>query len=81
LVSAVGIRGAIGLSVIPGLLAVVAIMYAIRHTPAPTTRERRPIRIEVRPVLRGPLRQLGNVAATLLILRATELLQPGRWRG
>ena len=87
LVSTVGIRGAIGLSVIPGLLAVVAIMYAIRHTPAPTVRERRPIRIQVRPVLQGLLRRLfvgigafeaGNVAATLLILRATELLQPGR---
>ena len=87
LVSTVGIRGAIGLSVIPGLLAVVAIMYAIRHTPIPTVRERRPFRIQVRPVLQGPLRRLfvgigafeaGNVAATLLILRATELLQPGR---
>ena len=87
LVSTVGIRGAIGLSVIPGLLAVVAIIYAIRHTPIPTVRERRPIRMRVRPVLRGPLRRLfvgigafeaGNVAATLLILRATELLQPGR---
>jgi MFS family permease len=87
LVSAVGIRGAIGLSVIPGLLAVIAIMYAIRHTPAPAARERRPVRIQVRPVLQGPLRRLfvgigafeaGNVAATLLILRATELLQPGR---
>lgn len=87
LVSTVGIRGAIGLSVIPGLLAVVAIMYAIRNTPTPTVRERRPIRIQVRPVLQGPLRRLfvgigafeaGNVAATLLILRATELLQPGR---
>ena len=55
LVSTVGIRGAIGLSVIPGLLAVVAIMYAIRHTPTPTVRERRPIRIQVRPVLQGPL--------------------------
>ncbi len=87
LVSTVGIRGAIGLSVIPGLLAVLAIMYAIRHTPAPTVRERRPIRIQVRPVVQGPLRRLfvgigafeaGNVAATLLILRATEQLEPGR---
>lgn len=85
LVSAVGVRGAIGLSVIPGLLAVVAILYAIRHTPAPSVQERRPIRLRVRPVLQGPLRPLfagigafevGNVAATLLILRATELLEP-----
>lgn len=51
LVSTVGIRGAIWLSVIPGLLAVVAILYAIRHTPAPTVQTRRPIRIQVRPVL------------------------------
>ena len=83
LVSTVGTRNAIWLSVIPGLLAVVAILYAIRHTPTPTARGRRPIKIQVRPVLHGPLRQLfvgigafeaGNVAATLLILRATELL-------
>lgn len=87
LVSTVGIRGAIWMSIIPGLLAVVAILYAIRHTPAPTSQTRRPIRIQVRPVLQGSLRPLfvgigafeaGNVAATLLILRATELLQPGR---
>ena len=87
LITAVGIRGAIALSVIPGLLAVVAIMYAIRHTPTPTVQERRPIRIRVRPVLQGRLRglfagigafEVGNVAATLLILRATELLTPGR---
>ena len=85
LVSTVGTRNAIWLSVIPGLLAVVAILYAIGHTPTPTARDRRPIKIQVRPVLHGPLRRLfvgigafeaGNVAATLLILRATELLQP-----
>lgn len=48
--------------------------------------ERRPLRIRVRPALRGPLGPLfraitafevGNVATTLLILRATELLEPG----
>ena len=87
LVALVGTRGAIGLSVIPGLLATVAILYAIRHTKAPKARERVPIRIRVRPVLQGPLRSLfagigafefGNCAATLMILRATELLEPGR---
>ena len=50
-------------------------------------RERRPIRLQVRPVLRSGLGRLfagmgafefGNCAATLLILRATELLAPGR---
>jgi MFS family permease len=87
LVAWVGTRWAIALSVIPGLLSAVAIVYAIRHSPAPTARERRPLRIRVRPVLTGPLRplfagiaafELGNCAATLLILRATELFEPGR---
>ena len=87
LVALVGTRGAIGLSVIPGLLATVAILYAIRHTEAPKTRDKVAIRLQVRPVLRGQLRSLfagigafefGNCAATLLILRATELLAPGR---
>jgi MFS family permease len=87
LVALVGTRGAIGLSVIPGLLATVAILYAIRHTAAPKAREKVRIRFQVRPALRGPLRPLfagisafefGNCAATLLILRATQLLEPGR---
>jgi MFS family permease len=87
LVALVGTRGAIGLSVIPGLLAAAAILYAIRHTEAPKARDRAPVRLQVRPVLRGRLRPLfagitafefGNCAATLLILRATELLEPGR---
>ncbi|MEA2220882.1 MAG: hypothetical protein QOJ35_3508 [Solirubrobacteraceae bacterium] len=85
LVGVVGVRGAILLSIVPGLLAVVAIVYAIRAARLPTTRERRPIRIQVRPVLRGELGrllgavgafELGNIAATLLILRATDLLRP-----
>lgn len=33
LVAMVGVRTAIGLSVIPGLLAALAIVYAIRHVP------------------------------------------------
>lgn len=85
LVAAVGVKWAIGLSVIPGLLAAVAIVYAIRHTPRPKERERVRLCIRVGPVLRGDLGRLlgavaafevGNVAATLLILRATELLTP-----
>jgi MFS family permease len=85
LVAAVGVRWAIGLSVIPGLLAAGAIVYAIRKTRVPTARERVPFRIRIRPVLSGRLGSLlgavaafevGNVAATLLILRATELLVP-----
>jgi MFS family permease len=85
LVALAGVRGAILLSVIPGLLAAGAILYAIRHTPRPTARERQPVRLRVRPVLQGRLRPLmsgigafevGNFAATLLILRATELMTP-----
>jgi MFS family permease len=69
-------------------MAALAIVYAIRHTSRRTTQpERRPLRIRIRPVLVGPLRslfagigafELGNFAATLLILRATQLLEPGR---
>lgn len=86
LVATVGTRWAIGLSVIPGLLAALAIIYAIRHTPKPTPQPKRPLKFKIRPVLQGPLRPLfggitafefGNCAATLLILRATDLLQPG----
>lgn len=85
LLAAVGVRWAIILSIIPGLLAALAIVYAIRAIPRQTRRERQPIRLRVRPVLRGDLGRLfvvvsafevGNVAATLLILRATELLGP-----
>lgn len=86
LVAWLGVQWAIGLSVIPGLLAAAAIVYAIRHTPRPTSRDKVPLKIRVRPLLRGELGRLmtavaafevGNVAATLLILRATELLTPG----
>ena len=87
LVGLIGVRSAILLSIIPGLLAALAIVYAIRRTPTPTVREHQPIRLHVRPLLHGRLGRLlaasaafecGNLAATLLILRATELLQPGR---
>jgi MFS family permease len=83
----VGTRTAIALSVIPGLLAALAIVYAIRHAPHAEQRERQPLRLRVRPILAGRLGRLmvgvsafefGNVAATLLILRASELLAPGR---
>jgi MFS family permease len=87
LVGLVGVRAAIALSIIPGLLAALAIVSAIRHAPRAERRERQPLRLRVRPVLAGRLGRLmigvsafefGNVAATLLILRATELLAPGR---
>ncbi len=85
LVALVGIRWAIGLSVIPGLLAALSILYAIRYIPRATTRERVPLKITVRPLLRGRLGQIllgvglfetAHVATTLLILRATQLLVP-----
>jgi hypothetical protein len=87
LVALVGVRAAIGLSVIPGLLAALAIIYAIRHTTAARQRASQPIRLRIRPVLRGQLGRLmigvtafevGNAAATLMILRATNLFDPGR---
>jgi MFS family permease len=86
LVAVVSVRTTILLSVIPGLLAALAILVAIRAAPKLEVRERQPIRLRVRPVLRGRLGrllaavaafELGNAAATLLILRATELLTPG----
>ena len=87
LVALVGVRSAIMLSIVPGLLAAGAIVIAIRLAPKLGVREKRPLRIQVRPVLRGGLGrlfigvgafELGNAAATLLILRATDLLEPGR---
>ena len=87
LISLVGVRQAILWSIVPGLLAAAAIYYAARHVARPTTRERRPIRLQVRPVLKGRLGRLfigmgafefGNAAATLMILRASELLTPSR---
>jgi MFS family permease len=87
LVGLIGVRSTILLSVIPGLLAALAIVYAIRRAPALAVREHQPIRLRIRPLLHGRLGrllaaaaafELGNLAATLLILRATELLTPGR---
>jgi MFS family permease len=90
LVSALGIRTAILLSVVPGLLAAGAIVIAVRAAPRIEERERRPLRIRVRPVLRGRLGRLfygigafeiGNAAATLLILRATDELSSNHSHG
>ncbi len=87
LVGLIGVRSTILLSIIPGLLAALAIVYAIRRAPALAVREHQPIRLRIRPLLHGRLGRLlaataafefGNLAATLLILRATELLTPGR---
>jgi MFS family permease len=85
LVAVFSVRTAILISVVPGLLAAVAIVYAIGHTRLAAPRQRRALRIQVRPLLHGQLGRLlvtfalfeiGNLAATLLILRATDLLTP-----
>ena len=87
LVALVGVRHAILLSFIPGFLAAAAIFVAIRAAPRLAKHERPPLRLRIRPVLHGELGrlllavsafELGNAAATLLILRATDLLTPGR---
>jgi MFS family permease len=86
LILLVGVREAILLSVIPGLLAALAIFVAVRSARRLERHERPPLRIRIRPVLHGRLGrllaavtafELGNAAATLLILRATNLLTPG----
>jgi MFS family permease len=88
LVAVFSVRTAIVLSFLPGLFAVAAIGFAIRHLPAPAggVRRQRP-RLALRPVMRGPSGRLliaiaafefGNIAATLMILRATEGLTPQR---
>jgi MFS family permease len=87
LVAVVGLRTAILVSVVPGLLAALAMFAAVRAAPVLREHERQPLRLRIRPVLQGRLGrllvgvsafELGNAAATLLILRATELLTPGR---
>ncbi len=86
LVTFVSLRTAMLLSIVPGLLAAFAIVHAIRQARLPRTRAARRPRFVVRPILRGSLGrimagftafELGNVAATLLVLRATDLLAPG----
>ena len=85
LVAAFSIRTAILVSTIPGLFAAVAIVYAIRRLPRLTARSHGRPRLQVRAALQGQLRwllaaaagfELGNAAATLLILRVTTLLTP-----
>ena len=87
LIAVFDVRTAIIVSVIPGLLAALAILYAVRHLPRLQRRERQPIQFHVRAVLRGRLGRLmvgvslfevGNIAVTFLILRATDLLTPER---
>lgn len=84
LVAVVGIRTAILVSFVPGALAALAIVAAVRAAPRLTVRERRALKIHVRAVVRGRLArilagiaafELANAAATVLILRATAVLE------
>ena len=89
LVVVIGVRNAMLISVIPGLMASLAMVYAIRQVPRPKPRDRVPLRIRIRPVMQGRLGtlmfgvgafELGHAAATLMILRATTVLQPANGR-
>lgn len=83
LVAATGTRWAIAASVLPGVAAALAIVYAIAHTRAVQDRERIPIRLRVRPVLALPglrrlfagigLFELANIAAWLTNIGAGHL--------
>ncbi|MBE3568302.1 MAG: MFS transporter [Thermogemmatispora sp.] len=88
LVAIVGIRPAILLSVIPGLLAALSILFALRFLPPVTRFKRAPFSLNIRPLLEKRLRlrqvllgvglfEASNVAAPLLILQATQILTPG----
>lgn len=87
LITLVSIRTTILLTLIPGLLAVAAILYAVHHIPSLSVQGREQLSLQIRPVIAAPLGRLfvgigafevGNIAATLLILRTTELLEPIR---
>lgn len=84
LVAWLGIRPAIWFALIPGVLAAVAIGFAAREARRHGNGVRERIRLNVaglraaglgRPLLPVVLFECGNLAATLLILRSTQLLQ------
>jgi MFS family permease len=87
LVASVGIRSTLLLAVFPGLFAAAAIVVAAREARGHVAPVRRRVRLElgalreagiVRALAPVTLFELGNCATTLLILRATGLLHPGR---
>lgn len=86
LVTWIGIRPTLYLAAVPGLFAVVAITIAARAAHRNLPAARGAIRMEfgrlrrarlLRPMLPVAAFELGNVATTLLILRATQELQSG----
>lgn len=83
LVAWVGIRHAMYFSIIPGLLAAVAITVAAKEARKFASPIKRRVKIEftalkeaglLKPLLPIAFFELGNIATTLLILRATQLL-------
>jgi MFS family permease len=92
LVGVLGVRHTILLAAIPGLFAAVAISIAAREArdALATTTGRRTLTFNLRELWRAGLPrvlapaacfELGNVATTLLILRATDLLHSGSASG
>ncbi|MGH3499245.1 MAG: MFS transporter [Nocardioidaceae bacterium] len=88
LVSVLGVRHAILLAIVPGVLAAVAITIAAREARRTVTDpgSRRTLALNLGELRRAGLArlltpvalfELGNVATTLLILRATDLLHTG----
>jgi len=86
LVAWIGIRPALYLAAVPGAFAVVAITLAARASREKLPMARRTFSFEfrrlrkaglLRPMLPVAAFELGNVATTLLILRAMQLLQQG----
>ena len=88
LVAAVGVRHAIVLSIIPGVLAALAITIAAREARRAVLSPvgRRTLALNLRELRAAgfartltpiALFELGNVATTLLLLRATDLLRDG----
>jgi MFS family permease len=88
LVATVGIRTSFFFALVPGSLAALSISVAAARARrlAPAVRVRERARLEVaglrragqfRPLLPVALFELGNITTTLLILRATQLLEQG----
>jgi MFS family permease len=89
LVTLIGIRPTLLVAAVPGLFAALAITVAAREAgravTAPTGRRRLGLNLRtlrqhglIRALLPAALFECGNIATTLLILRATDLLHHGR---
>lgn len=83
LLLAVGYRWLFAVSLVPGLLAAAAVLALVREAPRPGHRAAAAVGWRSLALARGPFRRLlagvglyglGNFSATLLVLRATQLL-------